>query len=252
MSEVAVMNVTQNSPSVFELSRLVLQVPDTKTLVITGAGVSAESGVPTFRGAGETWRDKHFTQLASPLAFELNPREIWDWYLYRRGIVAQAKPNAAHQALADWARRTGRVTLMTQNVDDLHEQAGSPDVIHFHGSIWHNRCTKCEAEREDRSLTYEGLPMSPCCGALERPAIVWFGESIPPTAIRSTLAAQQEASVVLVVGTSGMVSSASIFLMRAIAAGQMVIFVNLEEADVPTHLFLQGKAGEILPALLAP
>ena len=225
-----------------------------KILVITGAGISAESGVPTFRGVGETWRDRHFSELANPDTFAQDPRLIWEWYLYRRSVVAACSPNKAHEALAERAKLTpGHLTLITQNVDDLHEQAGYPElVVHYHGSLWHNRCTKCGAERQDRSLTYDVLPKSPCCGALERPAIVWFGEGASKESFCRAHIGLLSADVLLVVGSSGAVNTVCDYAGLAMARCILTIVVNLEECNVPSHYFIQGKAGEVLPDLLLP
>lgn len=242
----------EGSMQMIDTPYAVLNDPTNKILVITGAGISAESGVPTFRGAGETWKGRHFTELANPEAFAADPRFIWDWYLYRRNIVAACGPNVAHRAIADRARRIpGSVTLVTMNVDDLHEQAGYPDhVTHYHGSLWHNRCTACGVEREERSLAYVELPRSPCCGALERPAIVWFDENISTESFCRAQIGLLGADVVLIVGTSGVVSTATQYAGLAMSRGILTIMVNLELARVPSHFFLQGKAGEILPDLL--
>ncbi len=229
-----------------------LSDPSNHILVVTGAGISAESGVPTFRGAGETWQGRHFTELASPEAFAENPRLIWDWYLYRRNVVTTCSFNAAHHAIAERARRVpGSITLVTQNVDDLHEQAGYPGhVTHYHGSLWHNRCTACGVEREERYLTYEMLPMSPCCGAPERPAIVWFGEGVSKESFCRAQIGLLQANVVLLVGTSGAVNTAVQFASLAMSRDILTVFVNLEDVPIPRHYFVQGRAGELLPELL--
>jgi NAD-dependent protein deacetylase/lipoamidase len=225
-----------------------------KVLVITGAGISAESGVPTFRGEGEMWRDRHFVELASPDAFAADPRLIWDWYLYRRDIVAKAKPNAAHHALADWAKASepGRVTLVTQNVDGLHEAAGH-DAIRLHGSLWHNRCTRCGKEREDRSLVYDALPHSPCCNALERPAIVWFDEPFPQDVFKTACVAALGSQVILTIGTSGLVGTTNALVLAGRAARiarSIVIDVNVEDNAVHSHVKLRGRASTVIPDLL--
>ncbi len=224
---------------------------DLPTLVITGAGISAESGVPTFRGAGERWRNKHFSELASPEAFAKDPREIWDWYLYRRVLVAACKPNGAHQALADWAKRRPGAALVTQNVDGLHERAGHPDVIRFHGSLWKNRCTACGAERDDDALSYDDLPHSPCCDALERPAIVWFGETISSETISSAALAVMRAKLVLVIGTSGVVWPAAGLIEMAQDHSALVIDVNPDDPCIRADISIRLPAGVAVPAILS-
>lgn len=231
-------------------------------LIITGAGISAESGVPTFRGEGQTWRNRHFTELANPKTFELEPRLIWDWYLYRRSVVAACTPNAAHRSLADWINRRDGRRLVTQNVDDLHEQAGAA-AVHIHGSLWHNTCLACFEDREDRSLffrTEDGLPRSACHGSLERPAIVWFGEMIPKPANEFAQTAAAVADVVLAIGTSGQVQTANrlIDLAERLRSVQVpaparplyVIDVNIADSEVKATHRLRGPAGQILPELL--
>jgi len=225
-----------------------------RILVLTGAGISAESGVPTFRGEGGYWRNKSFEELANPAAFAEDPRLVWEWYLMRRQTVAKCQPNAAHRALARWteiARWTRDVNLYTQNVDGLHEAADHPGVERLHGSLWHNRCTKCGQEREDRSLSYKRLPVSTCCGALERPAIVWFGEELPTKAVAKAFLTSLACEAVLVIGTSGLVMPAAGFVSRARERGAVVIDVNPEDDAVPAHIKLRGPAATLIPAVLA-
>lgn len=223
-------------------------------LILTGAGISAESGVPTFRGEGGYWRNKSFQELANPKAFAEDPRLVWDWYLMRRRTVAKCRPNAAHLALAQWAdsaRWTRDIHLYTQNVDGLHEAADHPGVERLHGSLWHNRCTKCGLEREEKSLAYERLPVSPCCGALERPAIVWFGEGLPRGPFGQALLHSRRADAVLVVGTSGVVMPAAGLIEMARAKNAILIDVNVDEDAVEAHLCLRGQAACILPRILS-
>ncbi len=245
-----------------EARRLLRDAKD--VLIITGAGISAESGVPTFRGSGERWRNRHFSELASLRAFEQDPRLIWEWYLYRRSLVAACEPNAAHLAIADWAKSRRGVELATQNVDGLHERAGFVQPFNLHGSLWRNACLACMREREDDSLAFDakdGLPRSPCHGYVERPAIVWFGEMLPKEEADQARAAAVMADVILVIGTSGLVPTAERLIDCAKAARAIsnpfgtpsplvVIEVNLEPSHVPCDIRLQGRAGDILPRLL--
>ena len=227
-------------------------------LVLTGAGMSAESGIPTFRGDGGYWRNRHFSTLANPETFAHEPQLVWDWYLERRRAVRACSPNVAHEALAEWAKRRGREAsrLVTQNVDGLHERAGHPDVIRFHGSLWRNRCTACGREREDHALTLEGPPMSPCCRALERPGVVWFDEAIPPFALEAAFEAAGRADGVLVVGTTGVVYPAAAVVERARENGATIVEVNPDEdygrsgEGVFGGLWLRAKAGDVVPAML--
>lgn len=223
-----------------------------RLFVLTGAGISAESGVPTFRGEGATWKNRRFDELATTAAFTEDPRLVWEWYLYRRRIIAGCEPNAAHSALAERTKRKDRVmTLITQNVDGLHERAGHPNVIRFHGSIWSNRCTGCGVERQAcGELCYAELPLSSCCHALERPAIVWFGESLPDQALHAAFSALADADVMLVIGTSGTVQPASLFWQLAGDRGITVINVNPEESSVYATIHLRAPASQILPMIL--
>jgi NAD-dependent deacetylase len=230
-------------------------------LVMTGAGISAESGVPTFRGPGGYWRNRHFTELANAEAFGREPRDVWDWYLERRSTVRMCSPNAAHEALAAWSRRRdagGRAPglLVTQNVDGLHERAGHEGVVRFHGSLWRNRCSACGREREDEALHWPELPLSPCCHALERPGVVWFGESIPVEALDAAYEALEAADAMLVIGTAGVVYPAAALVESVRAKGAAVVEVNPDE-DYGTGergafggIWLRAAAGAVVPELL--
>ena len=220
-------------------------------LVITGAGISAESGVPTFRGAGGYWRNKHFSDLATPEAFAANPQEVWEWYCSRRQTVTACQPNAAHIALTEWAKRRSGITLVTQNVDGLHERAGHPDVVRLHGTLWMNRCTACGTEREDRSLSYDALPQSPCCRAPERPAIVWFGECIPEEPLNRAHRATLDSEAVLVIGTSGVVYPAAGFVERCAERGIPVIDVNPDLTSLPSTIAITANAADAIPLILS-
>lgn len=232
-------------------------------LVLTGAGISAESGVPVFRGPGGTWRNRHFSELASPEAFAREPRTVWDWYLERRGAARLCAPNAAHAALAAWSRRPGADggapgLLVTQNVDGLHERAGHEGVVRFHGSLWRNRCSACGREREDDALGWHELPVSPCCGALERPGVVWFGEAIPAEAMDAAHEAVDRADAVLVVGTAGVVYPAAGLVERARSRGAAIVEVNpdddygIGERGAFGGTWLRARAGAVVPELLGP
>jgi len=231
-------------------------------LVLTGAGISAESGVPVFRGPGGYWRNRHFSELANSEAFEREPRTVWDWYLERRGTVRLCSPNAAHEALAAWSRRRGAAdespgALVTQNVDGLHERAGHQGVVRLHGTLWRNRCSGCGREREDASLTWHDLPRSPCCGAVERPAVVWFGESLPRAALDAAIDAVQQADAALVIGTAGVVYPAAGLVERVRSNGAPIVEVNPDEdygmgdRGAFGGIWLRAAAGAVVPALLA-
>jgi len=247
-------------PAMVEEARRVLE--GTRfLLVLTGAGISAESGVPVFRGSGGYWRNRHFSELANSESFENDPRTVWDWYLERRGTVRLCSPNAAHVALAAWSKRPARDgsprgVLVTQNVDGLHERAGHEGVVRFHGSLWRNRCSACVREREDDALAYHDLPVSPCCGALERPAVVWFGESIPPEALDASFEAVNRADAVLVIGTAGVVYPAAAIVESMSAKGAAIVEVNpdddygIGDQGAFGGLWLRAAAGAVVPELL--
>jgi len=218
-------------------------------LVVTGAGMSAESGVPTFRGAGGLWRTHRVADLATPEAFARDPALVWAWYRERRATVRACRPNAAHVALARW-HDTHPGVLVTQNVDGLHERAGHRDVARFHGSLWRNRCTACAAERTVEDDAGDELPHSPCCGALERPGVVWFGERIPEQAIVAAEDGIARADMVLVVGTSGVVWPAAGIVHAARGRGAFVVEVNPDPDAVEADLALRLPACEAVPAIL--
>lgn len=217
--------------------------------VLTGSGISAESGVPTFRGAGGYWRNRSFQELATPEAFRRDSRLVWDWYLERRRTVRACEPNPAHLSLARWSALE-RGMLITQNVDGLHERAGHRGVVRFHGSLWRNRCTRCGAERPAEELDYPTLPTSPCCGAPERPGVVWFGEAIPPGALSAASAAVERADAMLVVGTSSGVYPAAGLIDLVRARGGRIVEVNPEPAGIEADMVIAMPAGEAVPRIL--
>jgi NAD-dependent deacetylase len=223
-------------------------------VVVTGAGVSAESGVPTFRGAGGLWRNFRAEDLATPAAFARDPRTVWEWYDWRRQELAAVKPNAAHDALARFEQtHAGPFLLVTQNVDGLHAAAGSRKVVNVHGSIWQVRCLACGRERYERATPLPTLPpRCPKCDGLERPAVVWFGEALPTVALDAAFAAARACDVMLVVGTSAAVYPVAHLPGVAKEHGARVIEINLEETPLTPLVdeSIRGRAAEILPALL--
>jgi NAD-dependent deacetylase len=219
--------------------------------VLTGAGISAESGIPTFRGAGGLWKQFLPEDLATPQAFRRDPNSVWEWYDWRRGLIDQAAPNAGHLALADLERRVPSFVLVTQNVDGLHQKAGSRTVIEIHGSIWILRCSQCDRSWVDYSVP---LPLVPhcACGAMARPGVVWFGEQLPHDAWLTAEKAAVGCDVFLVVGTSAAVYPAAGLAETARSAGAKVIEVNVEKTGIShaVDFSLIGPAGEILPKLV--
>ena len=220
---------------------------------LTGAGISAESGIPTFRGAGGLWRQYRAEELATPEAFARDPRLVWEWYDWRRGVIARAEPNAGHRALAQLEKRFSDFTLITQNVDGLHDRAGSRRILKVHGDIWTLRCSACGREREDHRAPLPDLPPRCECGQWERPGVVWFGEALPPDVWKQAEKAAAAAQVFLVIGTSAVVYPAAGLAQLAKYKGAKVIEINIAEtaATNVADASLRGPAAEILPELIA-
>lgn len=231
---------------------------DERVFVLTGAGVSAESGIATFRDANGLWEQHRVEDVASPEAFATRPALVWRFYGQRRAQAATVVPNTGHRALAALEARLGdRLFLCTQNVDDLHEAAGSRRLVHMHGELWKTRCSACDRPPfDDRRTDFtEALPRCPACGELERPHIVWFGEM--PFAMHEIKRRVQRASVFLCVGSSGVVYPAAglvgeMTYRKSMGERVRSIYVGLERpanADQFDQVVL-GKAGEVLPDLL--
>jgi len=221
--------------------------------VLTGAGVSAESGIPTFRGDAGLWKQYRPEELATPEAFRRNPKLVWEWYDWRRCRIAEAAPNPAHYALAAIEDRKPRFTLITQNVDGLHDLAGSRRILKLHGDIWTVRCTTCGRENVDRRAPLPEIPPRCSCGGLLRPGVVWFGEMLTRDILAEADKAASEADLFLFAGTSAVVYPAAGLIQVAQAAGAKVVEVNLEETPYSgfVDVSLRGKAGVILPQLAA-
>ncbi|MCX7860729.1 MAG: NAD-dependent deacylase [Chloroflexus sp.] len=221
--------------------------------VLTGAGISAESGIPTFRDA-QTGLWSHFDpeELASPAGFARNPALVWRWYAERRIKACAAQPNPAHYALAELAQRVPQLTLITQNIDGLHQRAGSPDVIELHGSLHRARCMADGSVHTTWDYDEE-LPLCPDCGALLRPDVVWFGEMLPRVALETAWAAALDCDVFMSIGTSGVVEPAASLPRVALGRDATVLILNLEQTTAarPPLFTINGKAGEVLPQLVA-
>ncbi len=219
--------------------------------VLTGAGISAESGVPTFRGKDGIWRNFRAEELATPEAFKEHPRLVWEWYDWRRKIIAPLKPNPAHFAIAEIERRVKEFTLITQNVDGLHLIAGSRNVIELHGNIWRLRCVACGKVSVNRDVPIKILPFCKC-GGLLRPDVVWFGEMLPDYTLTKAFVASDNCDIMFVIGTSGVVQPAASMALRAKDEGAFIVEINIGKTSLSASVdaALMGKAGEILPQLL--
>ncbi len=219
---------------------------------LTGSGISAESGVPTFRDAQDgLWAKYRPEELATPQAFRRNPKLVWDWYTWRRQLVAQAAPNPGHLALVDLERRIPRLTLITQNVDGLHQRAGSRAVVELHGNINRTKCFREGTVVETWEDAGQSPPACPHCGGPLRPDVVWFGETLPPGALQAAVEAAGTCQIFFSIGTSGLVEPAASLAYAALRRGALVVEINpaatpLSDAAIP----LRGPAGQVLPALV--
>ncbi len=224
--------------------------------VLTGAGISAESGIPTFRGGDGLWRSFRPQDLATPEAFSRDPRLVWAWYRWRRGLIRAAEPNPAHRVLARLEQRLGSLSLVTQNVDGLHQRAGSRHVVELHGNIWRATCWARCGEVVDQSSDPppesldEEQDLPTCrCGALLRPGVVWFGESLDADVVDRAVAAAQGCEVLLVIGTSSLVYPAAALPSVARRSGAAVVEINVDLTPISAEAtcVLTGRAGEVLP-----
>jgi NAD-dependent deacetylase len=223
-------------------------------VVLTGAGISAESGVPTFRDAQTgLWAKYSPEELATPQAFRRNPKLVWEWYAWRRELVAQAEPNPGHLALAELERRLPKFTLITQNVDGLHQRASSRNVIELHGNIHRIKCFDEGRIIDSWPPTAEVPPRCPHCGGYLRPDVVWFGETLPPPALQAAFEAAQQGDLFFSIGTSGLVQPAASLPYEALRRGVTVVEINPDETSLTAGATyaLRRPAGQILPAIVA-
>lgn len=219
-------------------------------VALTGAGISKESNVPTFRGEDGLWRNYDAMELATPSAFARNPSLVWEWYAWRQRLIGECDPNPAHVTLAKWERNDILKTLITQNVDGLHVRAGSINVLEVHGDIWALKCTSCDY-RGRLDSPASGIPSCPKCSNHLRPDVVWFGESLDGGTLERVYEELETASVCIVVGTSALVQPAASFPLIVKRRGGIIIEVNIEQTLLTglVDFHLSGKAGEILPKL---
>ena len=221
--------------------------------VLTGSGVSAESGVPTFREAQTgLWARFNPEELATPEAFERDPRLVWEWYTWRRELVEKADPNPGHAALAELERRIPRFVLITQNVDGLHRRAGSQNVVELHGNIRRSKCSREGLVAEPREDDAGVPPSCPRCGAYLRPDVVWFGEMLPAAALADAFDATRNCDLFFSVGTSSLVQPAASLPFEALRGGAVLVEINPGETPLTRRAdyALRGRAGEVLPALV--
>jgi NAD-dependent deacetylase len=240
-------------PSISEPLRSIFARAE-RVVVLTGAGVSAESGVPTFRGGGNAavWKGLPFEVMSSAGMLQKDLPAVWEWFNYRRGVLRTLKPNPAHEAITRWQERFKELTLVTQNIDGLHQAAGSRNVIELHGNVWRGRCLECGARHDLRELNLDqAVPACIECGGHLRPDVVLFGEMLPVGAFERAAAAASHCELCFVVGTSAVVYPAAALPEIARDAGAYVVEVNPERTPLSDLCdeVLTGKAGEILPLI---
>jgi len=220
--------------------------------ILTGAGISAESGIPTFRGQDGLWKQFRAEELATPEAFHRHPELVWEWYDWRRTIIAQKDPNPGHLVLARWEEEFPFFVLITQNVDGLHRRAGSKNILELHGNIWQVRCTEEGTIFDHLESPLVSIPPHcPSCGGLLRPNVVWFGEALPQDVLEKAYVASSAAEVMFVIGTSAYVYPAASLPLVAAEAGATIVEINPDHTPLSStaQYSFRGKAGEVLPAL---
>ena len=228
-----------------------LRTKDFKNIVFfTGAGMSAESGVPTYRGRGGIWKEYDYTQYACQDAFDRDPDAVWEFHNYRRELVARCPPNQGHAIIASLEKTGTEVTVVTQNIDGLHQEAGSTRVHELHGSLWRVRCDQCgNYQRTERAPLDELYCMA--CHAYWRPDITWFGDALKQDVLKSAVAAVQEADLLVAIGTSGVVMPAAMLPLLAQRAGAKLVEINPEQTEMSEayDIHLRGTASEMLSLL---
>ncbi len=220
--------------------------------VLTGAGISADSGVPTFRGPEGLWKNFRPEELASPEAFDRDPQLVWEWYNWRRELLSTKRPNVAHETLVHLEQQIPDFWIITQNVDGLHAAAGTERLSEIHGNIWKVRCTKCQEVSQNTHVPLPFPPNCTDCGGLLRPHIVWFGEALAPNDLEQSYAALNRCDLLLIIGTSGVVYPAASFAPVAKDHGAFVVELNLDPTPHSSvvDVSFQGRAIELVPLLL--
>lgn len=222
-----------------------------RTVVLTGAGVSAESGVPTFRsGSDSLWSKFSPEELASIDGFMANPKLVWEWYSWRRRLIGEAQPNPGHEVLAKLEKHLSKFTLVTQNVDNLHQRAGSEQVIELHGNIHKNKCLRCGRPAPESAFATDHIPKC-TCGGMIRPDVVWFGELLPEDALNAAIVAAGSAELFMSIGTSAAVFPAADLPVIAKRRGAYLVEINLEETRISPHAdeVYHAPSGVVLSAL---
>lgn len=224
----------------------------TRVAVLTGSGISAESGIPTFRGEHGLWKQFRAEELATLEAFERDPMLVWEWYDWRRGIIGRAEPNEGHRTISAWQDVFPSFSLITQNIDGLHERAGSRDPVELHGNIWKLRCLREGTVTESREVPLHSLPpLCPACGAMLRPHVVWFGEALEGRVLDEAFQRSASCDVMFVVGTSAIVHPAASLPLAAADSGAKIVEVNPDPTPLSrtADFIFRGKAGQILPVI---
>lgn len=233
---------------------LISKINEAKEIVFfTGAGISAESGIPTFRGKDGIWNKLKPEELANFNAFLKNPDLVWQWYQHRRQIIEEKQPNAGHYAIVNFEQLFDKVTVVTQNVDNLHNRAGSKKVLELHGNIEKNYCIKCKTRYDNLNLNdHKSVPKCNICGSLIRPDVVWFGEMLPQDVFNEAEKAAMRSDICFVIGTSAVVYPAANIPILAKQYGSTLVEINITQTDLTPYCdySLIGKSGDILPLIL--
>ncbi|HOF58334.1 MAG TPA: NAD-dependent deacylase [Syntrophorhabdaceae bacterium] len=235
------------------INRAIDRLKETRyLLVITGAGISAESGIPTFRGNDGLWQNYRAEELATPWAFKKDPEVVWKWYDWRRGIIGKAEPNNGHLAIKKLEEIIERFFLITQNVDGLHGRTGIKNMIEIHGNLWRVRCDRDGKASMLMDVPLKSIPPLCACGNILRPDVVWFGESMPTEETQKAYNVMSLCDTLMVVGTSGAVYPVASFPQTVKEKGGFVIEINLEPTPISSiaDISLFGKSGDILPAIV--
>ncbi|MCD6492935.1 MAG: NAD-dependent deacylase [Archaeoglobaceae archaeon] len=240
--------------NVNEIEKATEIIKNSKYLIaLTGAGVSAESGIPTFRGKDGLWNKYKPEELATPQAFNANPELVWEWYAWRMKIVFDANPNPAHHAFAELEKMGILKCLITQNVDDLHERAGSKNVLHLHGSLRIVKCISCDYQfYAEKPIEFKPLPTCPECNNLLRPGVVWFGEMLPSEILSKAFDEVERSDVIIVAGTSAVVQPAASLPLIVRKNKGKIIEINPNETPLTAiaDVSIRGKAGEVLSKIV--